>query len=97
MPPTFAALFAVTRAGGYVFDDPELGASARLMHGNQEFDFHRPVRPGDVLECRPRITRILSRRGSEFLTLQVDCVDAGTGEPVVTSRQTVVFLPGRDS
>lgn len=66
------------------------------MHGNQEFDFHRPVRPDDVLECRPWITRILSRRGSEFLTLQVDCVEADTGEPVVTSRQTVVFLPARD-
>ncbi len=78
-----------------MFDDPELGASARLMHGSQEFDFHRPVRPGDVLECRPRITRIMSRRGSEFLSLQVDCVAADTGEPVVISRQTVVFLPDR--
>lgn len=91
-PPTFAACFTVTQGVAWMLEDPDLDAHASLVHGSQEYEFHRPIRPGDVLECTPWITDITTRRRNEFLTLQIDCVDAGTGEPVVTSRGTIVFL-----
>lgn len=80
------------RGAAALFDDPELGAHHSLVHGSQEFEWHRALRPGDTLECTPWITAITGRGGNEFLTLQVDCVDADTGEAAVTSRETLVFL-----
>lgn len=91
-PPTFAACFTVTRGGGAMFTDPDLGAHWTLVHGSQEYEFHRPIRVGDVLECTPWIADISARGRNEFLTLQIDCVDAGSKEPVVTSRGTIIFL-----
>ncbi|MGH8909468.1 MAG: FAS1-like dehydratase domain-containing protein [Egibacteraceae bacterium] len=95
-PPTFAACFTVLRGAAQLFSDEGLGAHGGLLHGSQEYEFHRPVCSGDTLECTPAITGIATRRGNDFLTLQIDCLDAATGEPVVTSRATLVFLGSGD-
>ncbi|MDP8969784.1 MAG: MaoC family dehydratase N-terminal domain-containing protein [Actinomycetota bacterium] len=91
-PPTFAACFTLTPAGVALMGDPDLGAHPALVHSRQEYQFHRQVRVGDVLECRPWITDIAARGRLELLTLQVDCRDADTREPVVTSRGTLIFF-----
>lgn len=94
-PPTFAACFTVTHGLERMLEDSDLGAHSRLVHGKQEYDFHHPLELGDVLECTPWLTDITTRRGNDFVTLQTDCVDARSGEAVVTSRTTLVFLgPG---
>ena len=90
-PPTFAACFTVTRSGA-MFDDAELGAHFNLVHGAQEYEYHRPVRVGDTLVCTPRIADIKAKGNMEFLTLEISCVDADTEEPVVTSRGTIIFF-----
>lgn len=90
-PPTFAACFTVTRSVE-MFLDPELGAHFNLVHGAQEYEFHRPVRVGDTLVCTPRIADIKGKQSMEFLTLEITCVDAETEEPVVTSRGTIIFF-----
>lgn len=90
-PPTFAACFTIGRTDA-LFADPELGAHRNLVHGSQEYEFHRPVRVGDVLDCTPRIDDLRSRGTMDLLTLETRCVDARTGEPVLTSRSTIVFF-----
>jgi acyl dehydratase len=92
-PPTFAACFTVGRNTA-MFSDPELGAHFNLVHGSQSYAFHRPVRVGDTLECTPTITDITAKGGMEFLTLEIACREAGSGEPVVTSRGTIIFFGG---
>ncbi len=89
-PPTFAACFTI--GGGALFSDPELGAHWNLVHGSQDYEFARPVRVGDVLRCTPRIADIQPKGRMELLTLQIDCVEADSGEPVLTSRGTIVFF-----
>lgn len=91
-PPTFPACFTVTRAGECVLADPDLGAHTDMVHGSQSYELHRPLRPGDVLECTPWIADISARGRHELLTLQVDCLDVDSGEPAVTSRGMLVFL-----
>jgi acyl dehydratase len=91
-PATFAACFTLRLESG-PFADPDLGAHPRLVHGSQEFTVHRPMHVGDVLRCTPWLAEIRSLGRNELLTLQVDCVDAAGGEPVVTARATIVFLP----
>lgn len=90
-PPTFAACFTIG-GGASLFTDAELGAHPALVHGSQAYEYQRPVRPGDVLECTPWIADISYRGRNEFLTLQIDCVDHESKEPVLTSRATIVFL-----
>jgi acyl dehydratase len=82
----------VIRGGTAIFSDPDLGVHLTLVHGSQEYEFHRVVRAGDVLDCTPSIADIAVKGKNEFLTLQVDCVDADTGDPVVTSRGVIIFL-----
>jgi hypothetical protein len=92
-PPTFVAAFTITRGALDLFADPELGAHPALVHGSQRFVWHgRPLRPGDVLACTPRIASITARGRNEFLVIELDCVHEGSGEPALTAETTIVFL-----
>ncbi|MEY3019552.1 MAG: FAS1-like dehydratase domain-containing protein [Planctomycetota bacterium] len=92
-PPTFAAAFTVIKGGAAAFSDPELGTHPVLVHGSQRFEFgSRPVRPGDVLVCTPRIADITSRGRNEFLTIEVDCRFRDDEARAVLASSTIVFL-----
>ncbi len=92
-PPTFAAAFTITRGALDLFADPDLGAHPALVHGSQRFVWQgRPLRPGDVLACTPRIGSITNRGRNEFLTIVLDCVHEGSGEPALSAETTIVFL-----
>src|SRR4029453_3496217 len=42
----------------------ELGTDiSRLLHGEQEFEMHRPIRPGETFLCRSRVTDIYEKTG----------------------------------
>jgi acyl dehydratase len=67
--PNFAVVFAIAPFGK-ACNDPELGIDLlRLVHGEQEFEFFEPVRPGDVLTTRGSITDIYSKAGKDFLVV----------------------------
>ena len=52
--PTFAVVLSF-RAGQVVYGDPELGLDySRVVHGEQEFVHHRPIRAGDRLLATAR-------------------------------------------
>jgi hypothetical protein len=89
-PPTFAACFTVGR--GEMFADPELGAHWNLVHGSQSYDYARPLRAGDLLACTPSIVDIVDRGRMELLTFRIECVDARSGEPVMTSTSVIIFF-----
>lgn len=89
--PTFAAC-VTGRVIPMVVDDPELDAHWSLLHTGQSFTFHRALRIGDVLRCRPRIAGLASRRAMDILTVHVDVHDERTGEPVLEATSTLVFF-----
>jgi hypothetical protein len=92
-PPTFAASFILSRGLMVLLSDPELGAHPALVHGSQGFRFGtRPLRPGDALDCTPRIESIAVRGRNEFLTSIVDCRFADSGELAVEAEVVIVFL-----
>jgi hypothetical protein len=92
-PPTFAACFTVIKGGAAAFSDPDLGTHPALVHGSQRFAFgDRPLRPGDVLTCTPRIAGINVRGANEFMVVEVDCRFADSGDLAVLSEATIVFL-----
>lgn len=92
-PPTFAACYTVIKGGMAVIGDPELGAHMTLVHGSQTYEFgERPMRPGDVLVCTPRIADIHHKGRNEFLTVEVDCRFEDSDELAVLSTGVIVFL-----
>lgn len=91
-PRIFAACFTVMRGARLLREDTELGAAGPVVHAGQDYDFYRPVTSGDVVACSPHIVDVVDRGKHTYLTLTIDCVDAASASPVVTSRQTVVYL-----
>jgi hypothetical protein len=92
-PPTFAASFTIAKGLMVLLGDPDLGAHPGLVHGSQGYRYGgRPMRPGDVLECTPRLESIAIRGRNEFLTTIVDCRFADTGELAVEAEVVIVFL-----
>jgi acyl dehydratase len=92
-PPTFAIVVA-QRAEAAVLFDPESGIDyARLVHGEQRFVHHRPITAGDRLVATASIDAVRSVAGNDMLTTRVDLATED-GEPVATTRSTVVIRGG---
>ena len=69
---------------------------SRLLHGEQEFELRRPLKPGDTLLCRSRILDIYEKTGRSgpmgFVVRETVATDR-TGEIVGAMRHiTVVRL-----
>jgi hypothetical protein len=68
------------------------------LHGEQEFEYHRPVVAGQVLEARMRTSapwRKEGRRPMELRLLQTRWCDLD-GAPVVSETTTAIYLPTED-
>jgi len=88
-PPTFPTVLQITTSGQAVVD-PELGLDySRVVHGEQRYDWRRPIVVGDVLTTTPRIADIFAKRSNEFLVIESEVADAD-GETVVVARSTLI-------
>lgn len=93
-PPTFATLlnFWVPQDSLYA----DLGIDYRyLLHGEQEYDYERDIRPGMTLTVTRRCVKIFSKPGKsgdmEFAVVESDIRDAADGARVVLARSTLVM------
>src|ERR687891_2347385 len=89
VPATFvtAAEFTVIPN---VVADPEVGVDfSRVLHGNQEYEFRRPLREGETLTVRSRIDSIRVMGGNAFLVIATELRDPG-GEVVCSARSTMI-------
>ena len=88
-PPTFAAVIGAA-AWDELFADPELDLSLqRVVHADQTFVWHRPLRTGDTVTGVLSIDKVRCRGAMEIVgvTVRVATLD---GEPVVDSSSTFV-------
>ncbi|MHB8339833.1 MAG: MaoC family dehydratase N-terminal domain-containing protein [Mycobacteriales bacterium] len=89
-PPTFLTVLTFRFAGEGPVVDPLLGLNyALVVHGEQRFVHHRPVRPGDRLTADSRIEDIRDAGRNELITVATD-VRTVEGEPVATLYSTIV-------
>lgn len=67
---------------------------ARFLHGEEEYVYERPLRPGDRLTCVARVTEVTekdTRLGpATFVTVVTEGRDEA-GELVFTGRSTVIL------
>ena len=88
-PPTFAVILSMG-AHDAIVDDPQLGLDySRVVHGQQEFTHHRPIRAGDRLRTAVVVDDIKARAGNDFLTVRAE-IGTEDGEPVCTAISTLV-------
>jgi len=88
-PPTFAIVVSLEAATG-VLDDPEVGIDySRVVHGEQRFTHHRPIRAGDRLVATTTIENARTVAGNDMLTTRVDLATED-GEPVCTATSMLV-------
>ena len=88
--PTFAVTFAI-RPFADACIDPELQVNLlRLVHGEQQFEFHEVVKPGDVLSTRGKITDIVAKRSLDFLEVTTETHNQH-GKLVVRAKWTAII------
>src|SRR5699024_6963708 len=92
-PPTFLTIINLP-AINEVVADPELGLDySRMVHGDQRFTHHRPVRAGDELRITTHIDDIFVRAGNDFLNVHAD-IETSEGDPVCTTHAQLVVRGG---
>ncbi len=88
-PPTFAIVVSLEAAMA-VLEDPDVGLDySRVVHGEQKFLHHRPIRAGDRLVATTTIDAARTVAGNDLLTARVDLATED-GEAVCTSTSMLV-------
>jgi hypothetical protein len=71
------------------------GAGRMILHGEQEFVYHRDAHVGDVLEGTARISDVYEKDTSsalmEFYVTETAWKDASSDEPVVDVKFTLII------
>lgn len=95
-PPTFPIVISM-QGTGQVVADPDLGVDyAMVVHGEQRFEYARPLYAGDVVTCRTTIADIRTAGRNELLTTRSDIATV-EGEHVCTAISTIVVRGGAES
>ena len=88
-PPTFAIAVSL-EAAMVVLDDPDVALDySRVVHGEQRFTHHRPIRAGDRLIATATIESARTVAGNDLLTTRVD-VATEDGEAVCSASSMLV-------
>ena len=95
-PPTFPITFRDENADtGVMLRDLGVDIS-RILHGEQEFEHFKPVRPGQTYLCRNRVTDIYEKAGKSgpmaFVVRETTVTDADNDIVAVMRGTTVVRL-----
>ncbi len=86
-PPTFPTTFRMAVPGLSDLDP------ARFLHGEQEYEYERPIRAGDRITCVARIASVTEKETrvgkATFVVAEIEGRDEA-GEPVFTARSTLL-------
>jgi len=88
-PPTYLTKLNFIYSAEMMLD-PDLGLNyALVVHGEQEYEYRRPVKAGDVLVAKPKIASITAKGRNELLVTEA-VVSTTAGEQVAVARSTIV-------
>ena len=87
--PTFLISIQMSAMEVALFD-PELGLDySKVVHGEQSFEYKKPVKAGDELSFVSTIEDIKSKVGNDFITIRSDVTDS-LGNEVATLKATLI-------
>jgi acyl dehydratase len=71
---------------------------ARILHGEQRFNYHAPIVVGDTLTFKPRVTGVIDKKGGAMTLLTIETeVTNQDGVHVADTVRTVVVRNERPS
>jgi len=99
-PPTFPVYVTAAYVERLVVEILKLDRR-RTVHGEQEYEYLRPVRAGDRLRCRARVVEDYVKEGKRggrmrFVVCETEMRDAATGELVLRERATAIETAAGD-
>jgi acyl dehydratase len=94
-PPVFAVVPTFMSMAPAALEVAPVDLLMKLVHGEQDFHFHRPIRPGDVLTCRARATGYASLSTGSTVVVYAESRDAA-GE-LVNEQWITAFFRGVDA
>jgi hypothetical protein len=90
VPPTIVTVPELEAGLDRVVSDPRLGIDlSRILHGEQEYRWSRPVAVGETLTASATIEGVRDKGGMRFLSLRTEVVDEA-GELVASGRSTLI-------
>ena len=91
VPPTFAAVYSLGVTAPQLFGDDEAAVDfSKLLHAEQEFEWSRHPKVGEVVISTGRVASDSERRGMRFVSFETDTTDQH-GSPVCRSRALFVI------
>ena len=88
-PPTFAVVLSMASSGD-ALADPGLGLNyAMVVHGEQRFEYSRPLRAGDLVTAQSTIESIRNVGRNVLMTTRTE-LRTVAGEHVCTAFSTLV-------
>ncbi len=70
-PPMFAVVYTKDVMEQMLFDKELALNLAMLVHGEQQFDFYEPARPGDAVISEAQIFNIERKEDKDFVSVEV--------------------------
>jgi acyl dehydratase len=92
VPPTFAAVYAMSPPSQMEGESAVRIKPQRLVHGEQAFEWRRALRVGETITTSARVADVYQKRSLQFVVIEGTARDSG-GETVAVSRTTVLVLP----
>lgn len=97
VPPTFQTCFSLWGSGGLMPMITALGINlGRLLHGEEEYEYFKPIHPGDVITCKTKVTDMYDKEKKkkpgtfmEFTVLETEMTNQ-KGELVIKASTTLV-------
>jgi acyl dehydratase len=87
--PTFPVVLSF-KAGALVYADPDLGLDySRVVHGEQQFVYERPIRAGDRLVAVGQVAGAEAKGSHELLTIKTT-ITTEAGEPVCEATSLLI-------
>jgi acyl dehydratase len=87
--PTFPVVLSF-KAGALVYADPDLGLDySRVVHGEQQFVYQRPIRAGDRLVAVGQVAGAETKGSHELLTIKTT-IATEAGEPVCEATSLLI-------
>ncbi|MGH3646260.1 MAG: MaoC/PaaZ C-terminal domain-containing protein [Micromonosporaceae bacterium] len=94
-PPVFAIVPVFASLMEPAIEVVPLSMFGKIVHGEQDFRFHRPIRPGDVLVSKSRAIGYEGLPNGSRLAIYLECRDEA-GE-LVNEQHVTVFVRGFDT
>jgi len=92
-PPNFAAVYNLMGCAQMFFDTELKLNFAMLVHGEQEFEFLKPVKPGDVITTTGKIAEVMAKGNNDLVVFEARSKNQ-EGDLVTIGRATFVIRGG---